>query len=221
MISNLAWAINNIDLIKKIWQNEFPDSYIPYHKILSANYHNFRYSDFAGTPVLTPNPGFRLTNPEVEINNTELIIKTDPLSPDSGIDFSKEKFIVTASIFLINSLEESEFVTHINYRTGDKTLCEPRSHIKLTTSFDSDYCLCAKDDTIYKSWSVLITLDEKDNPVHYSEIIPWLSDSNEPNVDNSMNQTKKLKILTKPAKSYPSQSIPIDPLLVHGSLKVP
>jgi hypothetical protein len=216
VISNLAGTINNIDLIKKIWQYEFPDSYTPYHKILSANYHHFRYSDFAGTPVLTPNPGFRLTNPQVEINNSELIIKTDPLSPDSGIDFSKEKFIVTASIFLINTREESEIVTFIKYRTGNKTLCEPGSHINLTTPFNFGNCLFAKDETIYKSWSVLITLDKNDNPVHYSEIIPWTSDSNNPNGNNSMNQNKKLKILLKPVKSYPSRSIPIDPLLLPG-----
>jgi hypothetical protein len=214
VISNLSRTINNIDLIKKIWRSEFSGSYTAYHKILSSNYHHFRYSDLAGTPVLTPKPGFRLIDPEVEINSEELIIKTGPISPDSGINISLEKFIVTASIFLIESRLDSKFVTYINSRTGNKLSLETGIPLQLITRFHEGNVLYHEGDSVYKSWSVLITLDEKYNPVHYSEIIPWSTNSIETIADKTMNPDKKLELLSKPAKSYPARSIAKDPLIV-------
>ncbi len=212
-ISNLARRINNIDLLKIIWRSEFPDGYTAYHKILTSNYHHFRYSDFAGSPVLTPKPGFPLTDPKVEMTEKEIIIKTSPILPDSGINFSLEKFIITASIFLIESPTDSGIVNYFSHRTGTKSPLETGVPLQLISKFNSPCALYSEGESIFKSWSVLITLDDKNIPVHYSDIIPWTNDSIAPKSDLSMDHPAKLIIALKEVKTHLSRSIPYDPLL--------
>jgi hypothetical protein len=191
LISKLAKIINSMPVIKKIWGQEFTDCYTIYHKILSNNYHSFNCEGLTGTPVLTPRFGFKLTSPEVEINERELIFKCAPISNYSGINASLEKFITVVSIFMIKSPSYSEYDPYISFRIGIKEPLVLGNPVQLTTQLNQGCCLLREIETLYKSWSVLITLDEKDNPVHYSEIISWSNDS----IEIKSEMTKDHQIL--------------------------
>jgi len=127
----------------------------------------------SGNPVLTPNPGFCLPDAAVDVINEKLIVNTGYFPPDLNIDFSIEKFIITASLFIIKSCEDPEYPPVFFQNKSVKTVFSNSLPLQLTINLNSDGIIIRDEFYVYKSWSVLITLDENDNPVHYSELLPW------------------------------------------------
>ena len=174
-ISKLGHAVNKIGLLKTLWKAEFPDCYSAYHEILKANFHRFNCNDMSGTPVLTPQPGFKLPDTAINFISDYLIVNTQPLSPESGINYSIEENIITASVLIVKSNEDPEKIPEIHYRLGPETILEKDSPLFLVTDLNYGGAIVTAKRFVYKSWSLLITLDDNGNPVHYSEIIPWSS----------------------------------------------
>ena len=204
-ISKLGHAINKISLIKKLWKDEFPDCYSAYHELLKSNFHRFNCNNMSGTPVLTPHPGFKLLEASANIINDYLIVNTDPLLPDSGINYLIEKNIITASVLLVKSNQDPDNIPEIHYRLGTKTLLNDRSPLTLVTDLNCGGAIVTEKFFIYKSWSLLITLDDKDNPIHYSEIIPW------PVPDQISTQTDSASVSTEiiePSPKYAARPHP-------------
>jgi hypothetical protein len=168
----LASTINKIDLVKKLWKQEFPDCYSAYHKLLTANYHFFSGRDLSGTPVLFPHPGFKLPDASVEIQAHNLIFNSGPFSPDAAIDFNIEKSIIIATVLIVKSRENPEALPDFTYRIGVKISFENNSPVQLSNNLNCGGAIVSDEFYIFRSWSALITLDEKNNPVHYSEEFP-------------------------------------------------
>jgi hypothetical protein len=176
MISKLSKSLNSYDLIKKIWREKYPECYSIYHKIFDSNYHRFNFNNFYGNPYLTPDKGFKLEKPKVELNGANLIITADPILPDSGVDFSKNNFIAAASFLMVryhNSPNDTPVFHPIKGKIIPLDLTQP---ILLETEINSPNVIVPKDEYIARSWSVLIILDEKLNPTSYSETLIWLPD---------------------------------------------
>jgi len=183
--SKLSKSINSIDLIKKIWRNKYLKYYSVYHKIFDANYHRFNYDNPSGNPVLTPEIGIALGNPEIKLNGTNLIIKADPLLGKLNLDPLKSYFIVTASllVFRYSTKPDDPPVFHtINGKVTPLDLTQP---ISLTTHISSPgvNAIPPADEYISRLWSVLIILDEYQNPVNYSETLSWASNT----IDSNSN----------------------------------
>ena len=172
-VSKLAVAINSVSLLKQIWAIEFPKCYTTCHQIFRQNFPRFTSGLLSGTPCLTPNSGFSLNNPKVEFSNNELIIHSGPLSPDSGINTSLEKYIIPASVFLINTPNNPKSPITLKNRIGDKILLDPNNPLRLMINLNAGTPVVPDLTRLLKSWTVLITLDEKNNPVDYSELITW------------------------------------------------
>jgi len=201
LISKLAGLINAVDLIKMIWKMEYPDCYSTYHEIIISNYPGYKYEDLRGNLVLTPKTGFPVTNPSFKIENEKLILSADPLSADSGIDLSTEKYITSATIFLLNS-DISPFIgPGFNSRKGNKVSPDFNHSLQITTNLAVDAVLCSLPDSLVKLWSVLITLDENNNPVRYSEVITWPPDLR--SFLNDDDPKKYMKNLQFPERKIP------------------
>ena len=176
MISKLAKSLNSLDLIKKIWREEYPNCYSIYHKIFDSNYHRFNYNNFSGDPQLTPDKGFKLEGPKVELNGSNLIITADPILPDSGVDFSKNNFIAAAS-FLMFRYHNKPDDTPVFYPIKGKIIpLDSTQPISLTTEINSPDVIVPDDEYIARSWSTLIILNEKFNPTGYSQTLTWFPD---------------------------------------------
>ena len=184
-ISQLGRAINRITPIKQIWQTEFPDCYSPYHEILKSNFKQFNFTDLSGTPLLTPHTGFTLSDVSLQIIEDKLIVKSAPLDLNSFVAPFEGKFITTASVLIIKSLENPDYVFEFHSRLGAKSLLEIGSPLLLTTRLNCGASIINQKWYVHKSWSVLIILDEKDNPVSYSELISWQSSIPEVNQKKS------------------------------------
>jgi hypothetical protein len=176
LISKLAGLINAVDLLKMIWKKEYPNCYSPFHEISIANYHLYKYLDLRGTLALTPRTGFPVFNPSFEIERGKLNLSATPLSPETGIDISTEKFITSATLFLMNSNISSQPGPCFNARKGDKISLDFEHSLQIITHLSGEAVLYSLPDTLVKLWSVLITLDENNNPVRYSDLITWPPD---------------------------------------------
>lgn len=172
-VSKLAVAINSVSLLKQIWAIEFPKCYTTCHQIFSQNFPRFTSGLLSGTPCLTPNSGFSLNNPKVEYSNDELIIQSAPLSADSGINTSIEKYILPASVFLIDSPDNSKSPITLKNRIGKKVSLDLENPLRLMINLNEEVHIVPDGQTLLKAWTVLITLDDKNNPVDYSELLTW------------------------------------------------
>lgn len=171
--SSMASSINSLPLIKKIWSNEIPDCYTIYHKLLSSNYSNFKSGILTGTPQITPAQGFPVPNPSIDILNNSFIIRSAPLSNQSLMNINPEPFVVPVTVFLLESQDNPTSPIKVMSRTGVKQIMELEKLLCLTVELGGSKPILPQGTTLLKSWTVIITLDEKENPVHYSDLIPW------------------------------------------------
>ena len=125
---------------------------------------------------MTPDKGFLLDNPEVELNNTSLIIKADPLTPDSGIDFQKEYLIVTASLVFLKSKNRPDDPPQVQVVQGTINPLNLTQPIQLTTDLNSQNNISLGDEYIARVWSILIFLDAKQIPLYYSVTLLAVAD---------------------------------------------
>jgi len=173
LISKIAGLINAVDLFKMIWKQEYPNSYSSFHEISMANYHSYNYLDLRGNIILTPKTGFPVPSPIFEIKKGKVTISAAPLSLDSGIDPSIEKYIASATIFLMNSNSKTYPGPCFDARKGDRIPLNFECPLKVTTRLGGISVLASLPLTYVKLWSVIFTLDENNKPVHYSEILTW------------------------------------------------
>lgn len=177
LTSKLAGLINAVDLFKLIWKNEFPKCWSPFNEISIANYHNYKFDYLQGNIVLTPKPGFAVPDPSFEIENRNLILKAAPLSAESGIDNSIEKHITSATIFFMqynNGIKKPEL--HFDALRGEIISPCFDHPLQIITTLRYNPIFVSLSNTLVKLWSVLITLDQNDLPVRYSEVITWPPD---------------------------------------------
>jgi hypothetical protein len=203
LISKLGALINAVDLIKRIWKNEYPDCYSPYHEIMFANYPRYKYDDLRGNLLLTPKNGFPVSDPSFEIERGKLTLTTAPLSPDTGIDLSIEKYITSATLFLLNSNVDIFPGPRFDARKGNKFSLESPPPLTVITMLAGNSILTSLPDTLVKLWTVLITLDENNNPVHYSNVITWPPDYIR--FLNDDNPNEYMKLLSFPIRNIPGK----------------
>ena len=175
MTSKLSKSINSIDFLKKIWENKYPNSYSIYHKIFNDNYHHLKSDTLSGDLHLTPDFGFKLYNPEIELSANKLIFKADPVPHNSGMDPLKNNFIVAASLLIFRYSDHPDSPPVFQPFKGIITPLDLTQPVFLTTEIHSPEAIVPDDEYVFRSWSVLIILDEKLNPVCYSQTIPWSS----------------------------------------------
>ena len=169
----MAKAINSLPLIKKLWSTVIKDEYTIYHKLLSLNYHNFKPGILEGTPVITPSTDFPVLNPSIEIINNTFIITLPPFSSDSFLNFIAEPYIIPVALFMIDSPDKKRFPITLMSRTGIKQNLDSEKYLTLSINLAEMPPVLPDGRTLLKSWTVLITLDEQSNPIHFSDLIPW------------------------------------------------
>jgi hypothetical protein len=175
--SKLAKSINSVDLIKKIWKNKYPVCYSTYHKIFDSNYHRFNSDDPSGTPILTPDNGFGLTSHQIDLNGTNLVIKSDPIPTDLNIDPLKNNFIATASLLMFRYKNRPDDPPVFYPITGIINPLDLNQPVNLTTIIKGPNVSASPDEYVFRLWSVLIILDEKQNPILYSNTLSWAPNS--------------------------------------------
>jgi hypothetical protein len=168
-ISEFTTAVNKVKFIKEIWVQTYPECYGSYQEIYKANFHDFLYTDLTGIPKLSPEKGFELKNPEVEIIDDFLSLKSDPLDPLSGIS---EKYITSAALLILRSQESLDSGKNkILCLQGKNVLFNPLSQIDLEINIGH---FINQIDSIYNLSQIYIftaTLDETEKPIRYSEMI--------------------------------------------------
>ncbi len=192
LISKLSGLINAVDLIKMIWKNEYPECFGTYNEIIKANYHNYKYVDLRGNLILTPKMGFSVPDPSFDIERGKLTINTAPLSGETGIDLSIEKYVTSVTVFLMNSNSSSQLGPCFDARKGDKVPLKFEHPLQIITDLGGKIILNFLPITLVKLWSIIITLDEKNNPVHYSDVITWPPDLRNFLNDNDPDQYMSL-----------------------------
>ena len=201
LISKLAGLINAVDLIKMIWKMEFPDCFSTFHEMSIANYHHYKHDNLRGCPILTPKTGFPVHDPSFEIVNSNLIINSSPLSLNTGIDFSFEKSITSATLFLMNSHLDNQPGPCFNIRKGITMMLDSEIPVRITTNIGGESVLASLSKTLVKLWSIYITLDKDNKPVRYSEVITWPSDVRKFLNDDIPNEyMKKLRFPNRKSK---------------------
>jgi hypothetical protein len=175
-----------------IWKNEFPKCWSPFNEISIANYHNYKFDNLQGNMVLTPKPGFLVPDPSFEFEHGKLTLMAAPLSPETGIDLSIEKHITSATIFFMqynNGVTKPEL--HFDALKGEIISPCFDQPMQIITSLRYNPIFVALPSTLVKLWSVLITLDQNNLPVRYSEVISWPPDLRHFVNDDDPNQYMK------------------------------
>jgi len=175
LTSKLSKSLNSIDPIKKIWKDKYQECYSTYHKIFDSNYHRFHFKNLSGDPVLTPDKGFSLTNPGIELNGSNLTITSDPIPLDSGIDPLKNNSIITATLLMFQYKSRPDDHPVFFSIKGTITPLVLNQPVNISGEIKSSGVIVPEDEYVSRLWSVLIILDEKQNPVCYSQTIPWSS----------------------------------------------
>jgi hypothetical protein len=80
-------------------------------------------------------------------------------------------------------------------RTGIKQLLDLEKLLCLSINLNGPKPVLPKGRTLLRSWTVLITLDEKDNPVHYSELITWPKENIEVSPQKPLTLAEEYNIL--------------------------
>ena len=168
-ISLFTTAVNNIQFIKDIWMQAYPECYGSYQEIFKANFHDFLYTDLTGIPKLSPEKGFELKNPKLEIVEDLLFLKSDSLDP---LPCTSEKYITSAAALILRSQESPDSGKNkILCLQGKNVLFNPLAQIDLEINIG--HYINQIDSTYNLSQIYIFTaiLDETEKPIRYSEMI--------------------------------------------------
>lgn len=165
----LSQAIYSIDELKYIWTKETSGNKLPFNYITQINYPFVGNGVLTGIVKLVPSIGFNVSNPVVVYNQNDIVVNTDALGNNSGINATIETKVKLLSVFNLsnpidNSLDEYTFLNLVSTPQGTD-LEQVNSFTLNLSNIDSQFMGMYQN---HKGYFVLITLDENNNIVHYS-----------------------------------------------------
>jgi hypothetical protein len=165
----IAKNINAIPILKAVWPVDSSKQMSKFQKMVSVNYKLVSGEDLTGQPTLTPNLGFEMTTPVVQLNADSVHFSAGQLGVDLGIDTSIEKYFSVAGIIVMKSPSDllSQDITVLKFKTAQQNL-DLITDISVTiplSGIDQQYL--AKY-TVKRAFFAFLTLDDNGNVVKHS-----------------------------------------------------
>jgi hypothetical protein len=165
----LASIINSIPQLKEVWNSRTPNGSTPYNYMVKTNYKLISPSTITDNTLLTPGFGFGVQTSAISLTSSNLQAGVEPIGTNAGIDTSIEKNLQLFSIIAMSDPKEE---------TVDNLLIVPvfselkflvlDAAVNFTIPLSNQVSqLYGKYDT-HKVLLALITLDETNSVVHYS-----------------------------------------------------
>lgn len=168
-ISEIAREVNKIKFIKDIWMKKYPECYGSYQKIYSTNYHDFFYNDLTGIPKLTPDKGFTLVNPHIEIIPGKILLNADPLS---SLQRNMGKYIIAGALLIARDITSNDMGKFQLFSPmWDKILIIPDAPVHLELNIAKDLIQFKIDYKLSQVYIFIAALNENGDPLTYSETI--------------------------------------------------
>jgi hypothetical protein len=164
--------IYSVGIIKELWKKKTVDKSYTDQKIWSENYKAADCNNLNQPVKLGPDLGFILKNPVITLEESSLLIKTDALGSNSGINLSINKFIQATGVIILKdpSSDRSDYLNFLPF-TSEKQLLNTESEINMSIKFSGAVESLYKLYTTRKCHLIFITSDENGNPMDHSETV--------------------------------------------------
>jgi hypothetical protein len=165
----IAKNINAISILKAIWPVDPSKQMSKFQKMVSTNYKLVSGEDLTGQPTLTPELGFEMTTPVVQLNAASVHFSAGQLGVDLGIDTQIEKFFSVAGIIIMKSPTDllSQDINVLKFHTGQQNL-DLITDISVTIPLSGiDQQFLAKY-TVKRAFFAFLTHDDNGNVVKHS-----------------------------------------------------
>lgn len=165
----LASIINSIPQLKEIWASRTPNTSTPYNYMVKTNYKFLSPSAVTDNTLLTPGFGFGVQTSLITLTSSNLQVNIEPIGTNAGIQTSNEKNVQLLSLIVMSGP---------NVGTVDDLFIIPLlSDLKplvLDTAINFTIPLSNQISQLYGKYDThkvllaLVTLDENNSVVHYS-----------------------------------------------------
>jgi hypothetical protein len=165
-------SINAVPYLNDIWRKKVPSGTSPFNYITKTNYKYADPDELTDLAVITPDFGFGITINSSSLNPPNLNVSVDPIGSIAGIDPVVETAIRLCTIISLTNpndefIDKFEFITLVS--EGQATVLD--SQLTFQVPYSNQEIQVFNSYMDKKAFSVLITLDADENPVHYSSTI--------------------------------------------------
>jgi hypothetical protein len=164
--------INAVPYLSPIWKKKTPAGLSAYNYITKINYMFTEPDELSDLASLVPGLGFGVTVNSSALIPPNLNVVIDPIGSISGIDTAAEPVMRLCTIISLTNpndeyIDRAEFITLVS---GDQAavLDAPLTFQVPYSSQETQLFNSYQDK---KAFSVLVSLDQDENPVHYSNTI--------------------------------------------------
>ena len=167
-----ASQVNAVSYLNAIWKTKASAGMSAYNVITQTNYKFTNPDGLTDMAAMVPDLGFRVTINSSTINPPNHQVILDPIGNITNIDTSLETNICLCTIIALSNpnddlIEQNAFVTLAS--APQQTVLDAELTFQVPYSDKEIQLLNNYQDK--KVFSVLVTLDESENPVHYSNTI--------------------------------------------------
>jgi hypothetical protein len=167
-----ASHVNAVSYLNAVWKKKIVGGMSAFNVIAKTNYKFVDPDELTNLAMLVPELGFSVAANSSAINPPQHQVVLDPIGNIAGIDTSLEENICLCTIIALSNpdnedLDQNAFITLAS--APQQTLLDAELTFQVPYSDQEIQIFNSYQDK--KAFSVLVTLDETENPVHYSNTI--------------------------------------------------
>ena len=164
--------INAVPYLNSIWKKKTTAGISPFNYITKSNYKFADPDELTDLAEVVPGFGFGVTISSSSLNPPNLNVAVDPIGNIAGIDTAVETAIRLCTIISLTNpndefLDQFEFITLVS-ESQPSVLDAP---LTFQVPYSSQEIQVFNSYQDKKAFSALLTLDQEENPVHYSNTI--------------------------------------------------
>jgi len=170
LAGKIARGINSIAILKHFWKPTAYNGNSSCNVIFKNIYKLIDVKDFISNIMILPMGGFNLEGASIKTGRTNLLIECDSMNTDPEFDKKIEKYISAAGVIVLKNPTDEMLPIHevIAFKTL-KQFLYPNKELIVDLGLTGGTLQLFQSYAIKKVSAVFVTMDEKENPIRYSE----------------------------------------------------
>lgn len=165
----LAKGLHNVQSIKSIWNTAKPAGMSAFNFMFKSNYQFVSSDNIIANPLILPEYGFNIENPNGTYNTDSIDITFDALGNSKGIDNSVEiNAFLLNMLFLKDPINSNFDNIHISIFESGLITLDLENALTFNIAIPNNLSVYYNDYQEKKIYSVLVTADSDNNIVNYS-----------------------------------------------------
>jgi hypothetical protein len=161
--------VNSVPYLNTLWKRKLPAGLSSFNAITKTNYKFSGAEELSDRAVIVPDSGFGITLISSAVPPPNLQVEITPVGNSAGIDTTVEINICLCTIIALSKTsdelsEANSFITLVS--APQQTVLDAQLTFEIPYSKEEIELFNNYQDK--KGFSALVTLDESENPVHYS-----------------------------------------------------